>query len=321
MTAAALHSYDGDSTVDLTGHSWGVSRAAEVPQQFSFLPFRGSDAVKRGVLTPAQLRARTWRRLFRDAYIHAAAYNADDHRMWCDAIALTLPHGGAVDGLSAALLWGVDLLRRNAPVSVSVPRSTRPAPNPRVSMTRTDVDPHDVTDFAGIPLTTPLRTAFDLGRRLPRTQAVVAIDALTRRRVVRLEALAAFADKRPRWPGIRRLSEVVEAVEPLSESPMETRLRLLLLDAGAPPLTAQYTIRDGRGGVIGRVDLAYPQWCIAIEYEGDHHREKAQFRRDVTRLNALRAAGWIVLRFTADDVMHHPVRVVQQVADAVNERR
>ena len=102
---------------------------------------------------------------------------------------------------------------------------------------------------------------------------------------------------------------------------METRLRLLLLDAGAPPLNAQHDIRDERGRLLGRADLAYPQWRIALEYEGDHHREREQFRRDVTRLNALRAAGWIVLRFTADDVLRHPGRVVEEVARAVRERR
>jgi very-short-patch-repair endonuclease len=86
-------------------------------------------------------------------------------------------------------------------------------------------------------------------------------------------------------------------------------------------LTAQHDVHDPRGRRIGRVDLAYPQWRIAIEYEGDHHREKTQFRRDVARLNALRAAGWLVLRFTADDVLRHPARLVQHVAEAIKERR
>ncbi|MFG2009700.1 endonuclease domain-containing protein [Micromonospora sp. NPDC048868] len=69
------------------------------------------------------------------------------------------------------------------------------------------------------------------------------------------------------------------------------------------------------------VDLAYPRWRIAIEYEGDHHRERAHFQRDVARLNALRAAGWLVLRFTADDVLRHPARIVRLVTDAIQERR
>jgi very-short-patch-repair endonuclease len=63
------------------------------------------------------------------------------------------------------------------------------------------------------------------------------------------------------------------------------------------------------------------QWRIALEYEGDHHREKAQFRRDIARVNALRRAGWLVLRFTADDVLRRPHTVVEHVAAAIRERR
>ncbi|MEV4760293.1 DUF559 domain-containing protein [Micromonospora sp. NPDC049559] len=143
---------------------------------------------------------------------------------------------------------------------------------------------------------------------------------LLNRRVVRLEDLAAFREAHPGWPGSRMLAEVLALAEPLSESPMETRLRLLLRDAGAPPLTAQHDVYDSAGRFLGRVDLAYPAWRIAIEYEGDHHRERAHFQRDVARLNALRAAGWLVLRFTAEDVLRHPGRIVGQVAGAIRER-
>ena len=102
---------------------------------------------------------------------------------------------------------------------------------------------------------------------------------------------------------------------------METRLRLLLHDGGAPAPVPQYEVRDAGGRFLARVDLAYPQWRIALEYEGDHHRERAQFRRDIARVNALRQAGWLVLRFTADDVLRHPDRVVRHVLAAIRERR
>jgi hypothetical protein len=121
--------------------------------------------------------------------------------------------------------------------------------------------------------------------------------------------------------GVARLRERLDLVEPATESPMETHLRLVLADDGAPPLCAQYEVRDSSGRLIARVDFAYPQWRIAIEYEGDHHRGRIQFRRDVTRLNALREAGWLVLRFTADDLLQRPADVHRQVASAIRERR
>jgi very-short-patch-repair endonuclease len=90
---------------------------------------------------------------------------------------------------------------------------------------------------------------------------------------------------------------------------METRLRLILVFAGLPQPAVQYEVPAANA----RLDLAYPELKVAIEYDGDHHRERRQFQRDVARLNRLRMAGWIVLRFTADDVLRHPDIVVAQV--------
>ncbi|WP_242624414.1 endonuclease domain-containing protein [Micromonospora kangleipakensis] len=179
----------------------------------------------------------------------------------------------------------------------------------------------DRTSFGGLPVTTALRTAFDLGRQAPRIDALVAVDALLHRRVVNLPALRRYATAHPGWPGLPLLREVLTLAEPLSESPMETRLRLPLLDAGLGPVAAQHDVLDPRGRFVGRVDLAWPALRLAVEYDGDHHRERAHFRRDVARLNALRAAGWLVLRFTADDVLRHPAHTVAAVAAALRERQ
>lgn len=88
------------------------------------------------------------------------------------------------------------------------------------------------------------------------------MDALLHRRVVKLPALGSYLDTHNGWPGTAQLREVLTLAEPLSESPMETRLRLVLHDAGLPPLTAQHDVygtHPHRGRVfLGRVDLAYP---------------------------------------------------------------
>jgi very-short-patch-repair endonuclease len=192
---------------------------------------------------------------------------------------------------------------------------------PKVRVTHGVLAGNDVVRFGGLPVTSPVRTAFDLGRRRSRVDALVALDALAHRRVAKLPAIAGYAAARPRWPGVSQLRGLLTLAESLAESPMETRLRLLLLDADLPRPTAQHEVRDRRGRLIGRVDLAYPELRVALEYEGDHHRERAHFQRDVGRLNGLRAAGWLVLRFTADDVLRHPARVVGEVQRARHERR
>ena len=97
---------------------------------------------------------------------------------------------------------------------------------------------------------------------------------------------------------------------------METRLRLLLVLAGLPCPEVQYEVVTPEK-FVARLDLAYPQVRLGIEYDGDHHRRVAVFRRDLARLNALHALGWTVLRFTADDVLRFPGRLVSQVCAAV----
>jgi hypothetical protein len=266
------------------------------------------------------LRGSSWRRLFPDVYVHADGYDPDDHRRWCEAAAVTLPRGGAVDRRSAAFLWGVDLLVRDAPVTVTVPIGVRLCPHPRRQVRRATLAPADITTIAGVPMTTPVRTAFDLGRLENRRNAVMALDAMCHRRLVSVPAIVAYAKRMAGRPGVARLRERLGLVEPAAESPMETYLRLVLIDGGAPRPCAQHEIRDNAGRLIARVDLAYPQWRTAIEYEGDHHRGRAQFRRDAIRLNAVQTAGWLVLRFTADDLLRHPDHVHQQVANAIRER-
>jgi hypothetical protein len=292
-----------------------------VPTELSVVPFRGSDAIRAGLITKAMLDGPTWHRLFKDIYVHADAFDADDHRMWCRATALTLRAGGALDRYSAAFLLGVDLLSKNAPVSVTVPTRVRLMPHPRRRIFRTALAAEDVTSVTGLPATTPLRTAYDLGRQVNRREAIVALDAMCYRRLVRLDDLAAYTEQHAGGLRAGRLRERLELVDALAESPMETRLRLLLVDAGLPSPTSQHSVYDRAGQFAGRVDLAYPKWRVAIEYEGDHHREQQQFRRDVARLNALREAGWVVLRFTADDVLRRPADVAQQVSDALRRSR
>ncbi|MDQ7903302.1 DUF559 domain-containing protein [Phytohabitans sp. ZYX-F-186] len=296
-------------------------RLPRVPAQLRYSPFRGRDAVAAGLVTRRMLAGPAWQPMLPDVYVHVDAFQRADHGTWCDAAALLLPEGGAIGGLSAAYLWGAGLVDAHEPVTMVLPRAIRPKPHPRLRIVRSNLPPDDVARLDGLAVTTPLRTAFDVARSLPRVEAVVAVDALLGKQMVTLPKLIDYAAGRSRWRGMPRLREVLALAEPLTESPMESRLRLLIVDAGLPRPVAQHEIFNSKGRLLGRADLAYPGWRIAIEYEGDHHRERDRFRQDVHRLNALRAAGWLVLRFTADDVLRHPDRTARQVAHAIRERR
>ena len=251
-----------------------------------------------------------------DVYVRATTKM--DHRMWCYAAAIYTAPVGVIGGLSAALFHDVHLSTgTDTPVEVLVPRQMRRAPVPELRIIRSDVPPADVIRHSsGVRITTPARTGFDIARTLPMVEAVVAIDAMCFSRALKFGDLAGFAADHTRWPGIRAVHAALELVEPLSESPMETRLRLGLIDSGLPRPVAQFEVRDG-SRLIARLDLAYPQWKIGIEYDGDQHRERDAFTADLDRQNKLRAAGWTILRFTARDVYRHPDRIAALVRSVI----
>jgi very-short-patch-repair endonuclease len=244
-----------------------------------------------------------------DVYIRAEIEMT--YRLWCYAAALYGAPRGAICGVSAAFLHGIDLIGAGEPVELLLPTQVRRASAPMVRLIRSPIGRGDVVTESGVRVTSPNRTAFDLARRLTQTDAVVVIDALCFRRVAGLPSIVAFAQTHPGWPGSTRVAPVLDLVEPLSESPMETRLRLVLIDGGLPRPVAQFEVRDSR--FIGRLDLAYPEWKIGIEYDGDQHRNPEAFAADLTRQNRLRAAGWTVLRFTARDVYRKPDQICATV--------
>jgi very-short-patch-repair endonuclease len=115
--------------------------------------------------------------------------------------------------------------------------------------------------------------------------------------------------------GAKQFRRVVQASEPLAESPMETRLRMLLVLARLPRPEAQVSLHDARHRFLGRVDLYYPTQRLAIEYDGGTHR--MSLVDDNRRQNLLLNAGFRLLRFTFADIRDTPSAVVDQVRHAL----
>jgi hypothetical protein len=296
-----------------------MAKPATVPDGLRSRPFRGSDAVRSNLLTRRQLQSGAWRRLFDDVYVHQSVPLT--HPVRGQAIALLLPPGTAVSGASAACLLGADVVSLDAPVEITAPRTLRLPSRAGVVVRRSDLQAPDIVVLDdGIPITTPVRTAFDVARRCDVQEAIVAVDALLRACGLPLADISAYAnDGRASWHGARRIPAVLALAAPGAESPMETRLRLVLVRAGLPDAVLQHRVLDLRGRVVARLDLAYPGARLGVEYDGEHHLEPTAVRRDLLRQNALRALGWSVLRFTSDDVLRAPRRLAAQVAAALDK--
>jgi uncharacterized protein DUF559 len=257
-----------------------------------------------------------WHRLFHDVYVHVDL--PVTHAVRCRAVGLFLPSGAAISGGSAACLLGADVLGQDAPVEMTVPPQRWVARQPGLAVRYSELRAGDLTSRAGVRTTNPVRTGFDLARRLSLEDAVVAVDALLTHCGLTIDEITAYAnDSRASWHGVGRLAKVLSLAAVGAESPMETRLRLVLARAGLPAPVLQYPVRGGDGTCVARLDLAYVEARLGIEYDGECHWEPTAVRKDLLRQNALRALSWSLLRFTADDVLRHPGRCVTQVQSAL----
>lgn len=278
-------------------------------------PFRGSDAVRNGWLTKKQLRGREWRQLLRDVYL--SADHPVDGVVRARAVSLVLPPGSVVSGPTAAWLHGGVPTATTDPIEVTLPRTASMGPRNGLRIRHALLASSDIAIIAGVPVTSAIRTGFDLARRRrpgsehDLVESVVPIDALAHARRINAQDLLAYAQLHPGWRGVRLVADVVRLCDRGAESPMETRLRLKLVLGGLPAPATQYEIRDAAGRSVARVDLAYPELRIAIEFDGEHHR--SIWANDLVRQNTIIGLGWTLLRYTGRDVYRRGTSIVTQV--------
>lgn len=272
-------------------------------------------------MTWKQLRGKNWRRMSRDVYVYTRL--REDLELRIRAAGLVAPRGAVLSGATAAWLLGADFLRGQE-VEVTVPPHSRARSRAGLTVRRSRLTHTDVLRLHGRPVTTPLRTAFDLARRpAPHgdlTEHVVAADALARRHAFAPEALTAFAAQ-PRLSGtrgVRRVAAVAEQCEPLAESPAESRLRMRIARAGLPRPTAQVKVYDRWGFFVARLDLAYEDLKLGVEYDGLLHRDR--WAIDLARANRLRELGWELFTFTLDDLKPGVDTIPRQLAAALARR-
>jgi hypothetical protein len=231
------------------------------------------------------------------------------------ALAARMPAGAAFSGRTAAWLHGLDDLDPCDPIEVTIPKALRISRCAGASVRRAALAREEIVLRRGVPTTSALRTVADLGGRDPLTEGVVTADLFLHARRVTVAELRAYVAEHPGSKGILQLRRVVDLAEPKSESPMETRLRMLLMLAGLPRPEAQVSIYDDEGSFLGRPDLLYRHQHLAIEYDGGNHRDRMV--DDNRRQNRLVGAGFRLLRFTAADVYGTPEIVAMQVRQAV----
>ncbi len=224
-----------------------------------------------------------------------------------------------VSGRCAALQYGWEMVDAPAGIVVTVGRNRSRVAREGIDVRRSDLDPADVVELDGLPITSELRTAWDCCLELTQRDAVVLVDSALRSGAFTLAELEARVAAMPESRSKRRVSAVLALCDPRSGSVLESLCRLLLVAAGLRPEQTQLVVRCG-GAFIGRVDFAWPSARLVVECDGfAFHSDRAAYRSDRRRGNALVRAGWRVLRFSWEDVVSAPEYVVACVRDLLGE--
>lgn len=273
-------------------------------------PFLGAEAIAAGALTRGQMR-------WNYAAVHPGVYLPKDAEpsvvLNAAAAWLWTRRRGVIAGLAAAALHGARWIDSSIPIEV-IAEHTRPRPGVIVREER--LRPDEITHIGELPVTTVVRTAFDIARHLPRDSAVGYLDALAAATGFRREEIALLFDRYRGARGIRRARIALDLMDGGAESLRETQLRLLLIDAGLPRPRTQIEVTDGYRKAF--IDLGYDEPKVGLDYEGKHHSsDRRVYVHDIGRAELIDAQGWIDIRVVAE---HSRSFIMHRVREAFTRR-
>lgn len=276
--------------------------------------FIGSEARAEGAVGRNQLESRRFARLYPDVYLPAGAGEPQlaqrIHAAW-----LWSKRQAVIAGSAAAFLHGARWVDRDSAVEL-IYRNPR---TPKGVIARRDLllTP-EVGRIGGMAVTTPTRTAFDLGRRGTPASALARLDALMRATQVASDSIAELALRHRHARGLRQLELMLSLADAGSQSPKESWLRWVLVQAGLPRPQTQIPILAEDGFAIAYLDLGWPELMVAVEYDGDHHRtDRYQYVKDIRRREFLERMGWIIITVVAED---RGADIVRRVRSALARR-
>jgi REase_MTES_1575 len=275
-------------------------------------PFRGTEALAAGIVTPHRLRT-DFEMVHRNVYIPRGQKLTPVTR----AVAAWLwsQRSATVAGLSAAALHRTAWIDDWLPAELN--RRSRDKTRGIILHSDT-LDDGETSVHDAIRLTTPARTAFDLGRRIGLTAAVIRLDALMHATDLKAADVELLAERHRGARGLVQLRQALHLVDGGAESPYETKTRLVLISSGLPRPQTQIEVRNDWGALMARIDMGWEEWKVGVEFDGAQHwTDPAQRTRDIDRLAELAACGWTIIRVSADMLRHRPHVVLARTRSAL----
>lgn len=277
-------------------------------------------------------------RLESGVYVHrdiaASAGEAGLYRL--RALALAREYGyGWLSHSTGLFLLGTPVferVHRASPVHISVPRGSRKFLRSGVRCHHFQSSAIEVVKHPQIrwlPMSSPSRLWLEMAATLGVEELVATGDALVREPYYWAEkrdepyssvaSLEAALLNSPGRRGVRRAREALRLIRVGADSAKETAFRLAVIHAGLPEPQLQVPIRAA-GGTVRRADAGYPDFKIAIQYDGSTHFTPERARADQRRDNEFVAEGWILLRFNVEDDREGFTTAIQQVRTALLSR-
>ncbi len=270
--------------------------------------FIGSEALAAGTVTKYDLRAR-YQRLLPDVY--TAEGSPPTLRDRIIATWLWSRRQGVISGVAASALHGAKWV--DPDVVVDVNWRGRKSP-PGVKARNETLLDGEVSSWNDIRVTSVARTAFDLARRGPASRAVERLDALAAATNFAVEDVLAVAESHPHVKGLLQVGRLLELVDAGAQSPRETWLRLLLMDAGFPRPQTQIPVLRPGGRSCYYLDMGWPEVMVAVEYDGEQHRrDRSIYHDDLIRSEYIAYVGWRRVRVIAG---HRKAEIVRRVHQA-----
>lgn len=278
------------------------------------VPFTRAEALAAGV-TDRELAGVRFQQVFRGVHLEASVVPTLVVRTLA---ALTVaPRSSVVTHHTAARLWG-GIAPDSSDIHLTMPHLHRPKVV-GIRPHRVQVMPASVKR-RGLPVTSPERTFLDMGRWADLVDLVVLGDSLVRAGATTPERLREAARS---WAGTHRRLVVRAAsfVRDKVDSPMETRLRMLIVLAGLPEPVVNFEVVDDEGRVEYRIDLSFPEQRVGIEFDGRHHIEReGQWEGDLLRREDLEARDWKFVVVVGSQVYGDPRLVLSRIEGALRSR-
>ncbi len=278
-------------------------------------PFTRAEALRTG-RDPCRARVGEFRRLFHNVYVDASV--AVTPALRAEAALKLFDNGAFASHVSAARI-------RNVPIPT--------VPDEHVTVLHTKhrrrplgIVPHvnaapSVVEVKGVRVSAPSQMFIELASLLGLVDLVVVGDHLVRQGMVSVRALVTACEE-SRASGAQAARRAARYVRERVDSPMETRLRMLIVLAGLPEPRVNLTLRDGEGRPVRRYDLCWPSVRVIVEYDGRHHVERVEsWESDLERREAIDDDEWRTLVVVSSGIYRDPEHTLNRIWRLLRARR